>query len=109
MLLIRSTKSFVSQVSYCIGIILTGAFAGRARLGDEPEFEDEDEAGWVKVVDEAVATEEAEAVIVLSSDDAVAERLVDICGSIVGSGGGRGGLGVARRFPNDLGGSTAEV
>ena len=104
-----STRSFVSQVSYWTGIIFTAAFAGRARFGDEPELEEEVEAAWVRVVDEAVATEDAVAVIVFpSDDDPDAETFVDISGSIVGSGGGRGGLGVGRRFPDDLGSSTAE-
>ena len=42
-----------------------------------------------------------------ASADAVADLPGGICGCNAGSGGGRGGLGVPRRFPLDFGGSAA--
>ena len=41
MLLIRRTKSFTSQVSYCAGMYLIAGFAPRARFGEEPWLEED--------------------------------------------------------------------
>ena len=41
MLLMSTTRSAVSHVSYCAGITLTVAFAGRARLGEDPWLKDD--------------------------------------------------------------------
>lgn len=41
MLLIRTTRSLVSHVSYCAGMYLTAALAARARFGEEPELDPE--------------------------------------------------------------------
>ena len=43
-----------------------------------------------------------------ASDWVAVGRFADACGSRAGSGGGRGGLGLPRRFPVDLGRSAAE-
>ena len=41
MLLIRTTRSLVSHVSYCAGMYFTATLAARTRLGEEPELEPE--------------------------------------------------------------------
>ena len=41
MLLIRRTRSFTSQVSYCAGIYLMAGLAPRARFGEEPWLEED--------------------------------------------------------------------
>ena len=97
MLLIKSTKSFTSQVSYSNGMIFTVGLGWRARFGEEP-CEDEDD--FVSVVEDAEA--------ICGSVAGSAARLDGSRGSKAGSGGGingRGGLGVARRLPAFLAGS----
>lgn len=52
MLLMRTTRSLTSQVSYCSGMVFTPRFAGRARLGEDPWLEDEvAEEPFTKVVE----------------------------------------------------------
>ena len=97
MLLIRSTRSFTSQVSYCNGMSFTLDLRWRARFGEEPC---EDEEDFANVVEDTEA--------ICGSATASAARLDGSCGSKAGSGGGsagRGGLGVPRRLPAFLGGS----
>ena len=55
MLLMRTTKSLVSHVSYWAGMYLTAALADRARLGEEPEprLEEEDDEDFASVTEEA--------------------------------------------------------
>lgn len=52
MLLINTTRSLVSHVSYCAGMYFTAAFAGRARFEVDPRLEEEDVLA--RVVEEAV-------------------------------------------------------
>lgn len=101
-MLIISTRSFTSHVSYCTGMYFTRGFGGRCRFGEDcedPWLEEEED--WARVSEEdSAAFSEA--------GGATAGRVDVVCGSNAGSGGGRGGLGMAFRFPETFGGSIAE-
>lgn len=85
MLLINTTRSLTSHVSYLIGIIFAAAFGGRARFGEKPWLGDEVlEAELARVVEDA-------AVIGCDGAPTASVCLRDICGARLGSGGGASG------------------
>ncbi len=75
MLLMRRTRSLVSQVSYCVsaGMVFGVDFAGRGRLGEDPWLERWEEGAVAMVVG---AAEDRLVVVAEESLTRVAEELV---------------------------------
>ena len=76
MLLMRRTRSLVSQVSYCVsaGMVLGVVLAGRGRLGEDPWLERWEEGAVALVV--VGAAEDRLVVVAEESFTRVAEELV---------------------------------
>lgn len=98
MLLMSSTRSFTSHVSYFAGIYFTAALGGRVRFGEEPWLDDVADELFVRVVKDAAA----------DCDDATAgpPRFRDMGKATGGSGAVCGGeTERPLRFPLALGSS----
>lgn len=93
MLLMSTTRSLTSHVSYCSGIIITAPDAGRSRFGDEPRLEEDAADDVASVIEDAVAGRE--------NDEAGAAGLTIGCDCGDGSGGAWGESGMPRRLPSD--------
>lgn len=101
-LLIIRTRSFTSHVSYWRGINFTVGFGGRCRFGEDCE------EPWLQEEEDWASVSEEDSAAFSETGGAGTGRVDVVCGSNAGSGGGRGGLGMAFRLPDDFGGSIAE-
>lgn len=94
MLLISTTKSLTSHVSYCAGMITIPAFACRGRFGDEPWLEEEVvDVDFASVIEDAVAGGE--------KIEGATVRPEANCGSGAVCDGTLGESDMSRRFPSD--------
>lgn len=106
MLLISTTRSLTSHVSYCSGISFTAGLAGRDRFWEEPWLEEEaaEEEVFARVMEDEVAVGWEKEVGCCCEGSVEVVRLKTICGSRAGSGGIFGEIDISRRLPKDEGG-----
>lgn len=105
MLLISTTRSLTSHVSYCSGISFTAGLAGRDRFEEEPWLEEEAaEEVFARVMEDEVAVGWENELGCCCEGSVEVVRLKTIWGSRAGSGGIFGEIDISRRLPKDEGG-----